>query len=64
MIERLEKSKWLFAFINVCAGGYFLLVNYLTPLAGDDLVYQNIYGTAVRVRNISVTCICEHGLCV
>lgn len=52
VLEKIERCKVLFVLINICSFGYFLLVNYLTPLAGDDLCYQYIYGTTNRVENI------------
>ena len=51
IIDKLEKSKIVFVLINVCVAGFFLLLNILTPLFGDDFMYQNILGTQNRVTS-------------
>ena len=51
IIDKLEKSKIVFVLINVCVAGFFLLLNILTPLFGDDFMYQNIFGTQNRVTS-------------
>lgn len=52
-IDKLEKSKTLFVLINLCVAGFFLLLNILTPLFGDDFMYQNIFGTSDRVTSFA-----------
>ena len=53
VLEKIENSRVLFVLINLFAGGYFLLINRLTPLAGDDLGYRYIFQTDELVTNLS-----------
>lgn len=52
-LDRLEKSKALFVLVNGVCGIYFFLLNYFTPLAGDDFQYQNIFGSQERIGSLA-----------
>lgn len=52
ILNKIESSKALFVVIQLGAGIYFFLLNCLTPLMGDDFIYQNIFSTEERVRTL------------
>ena len=51
MCNKLERSKILFWIINLGVASIFFIFNFLTPLFGDDFIYQNIFGTNQRVES-------------
>lgn len=53
MIKKVEHNKLIFLAINIVAFCAFLWINIRTPLSGDDLIYQTIYGTGVPITNLS-----------
>ena len=52
MIKKVEHNKLIFLAINIVAFCAFLWINIRTPLSGDDLIYQTIYGTGVPITNL------------
>ena len=51
MIKKVDQSKTVFIVINMVQSLVFLWLNIITPLSGDDLIYQTIYGTGTRIRS-------------
>lgn len=51
MIKKVDQSKIVFIVINMVQALVFLWLNIITPLSGDDLIYQTIYGTETRISS-------------